>query len=143
MVDRNPEVPFEGDRPDNFVMGVINEPWQAESAADELMASGCTEDSVTILHGESAGEALRRRGERPGSVGLIERIRNRLEEFGSGGTDDVQRHIEAAEEGNYVIAAILATDDDECREGVRQILKSHGGYDIVLVGRNWVELFDL
>ena len=142
MVDVNPEIPFEGDRPDNFVMGVINERRQAESAVDELVASGCTEESVMILHGKSAGEALRRRGEQPGSAGFVQRIRNRLEEFGSGGTDDVQRHIEAAEEGNYVIAAILASGDEEHREEVRQIIKSHGGYDIVLIGRNWVELFD-
>jgi hypothetical protein len=142
MVDVNPEVPFQGERPDNFIIGVINEQQAAESAVDELRASGSTDDSVMILHGKSAGEALRRRGEQPGTTGFIERIRNRLEEFGSGGMDDVQRHVEAAEEGNYVIGVTLTSGDEEHREGVRQILKSHGGYDIVLVGRDWVELLD-
>jgi hypothetical protein len=142
MIDVNPEVPFEGDRPENFVMGVINERRQAESAVDELVASGCTEDSVMILHGQSAGEALHRRGEQPGTPGFIRRIRNQLEEFGSGGIDAVQRHVEAAEEGKYVIGVVLTSDDEEHREKVRQIFKLYGGYDIVLLGRNWVELFD-
>lgn len=142
MVEVNPEVPFRGERPDNFIIGVISEQQQAESAVEELKACGCTEESVTVLHGKSAGEALRRRGEHAGTTGFIQRVRNRLEEFGSGGLDDVQRHIEAAEEGNYVIGVILTSGGEEHREGVRQILKSHGGYDIVLVGRDWVELLD-
>ena len=142
MVDVNPEVPFEGARPDNFVLAVINERQQMEAAIADLEASGCTEGAILMLHGHGAGEALRRRGEQPGSASLIERIRNRLEEFGSGGLDDVQRHVDAVEEGKYVIGVVLASGDEEHREGVRRILKSHNGYDIVLIGRDWVELFE-
>lgn len=142
MVDVNPEVPFGGDRPDNFILGVIDERQQMEAAVTELESSGYTNEPILILYGEGSGEALRRRGDRDGSKIRIERIRNQLEEFGSGGWDNVRRHIEAAEEGKYVIGVSLAGTQGDCREEIRRILKANNSYDIVLVGRTWAEVFD-
>jgi hypothetical protein len=60
----------------------------------------------------------------------------RVSEFLSNQLDHVQRHVEAAEQGNYVILVPLPDTDVESRDQVQQLLKSHGGYDIVLVGLN-------
>jgi hypothetical protein len=142
MVEVNPEVPFRGDRPDNFILGVFNERQQMQAAVSELEISRYTEEPILILHGEGTGEALRRRGEHDGSNSRIGRIRNKVEEFGSGGMDDVQRHIEAAHEGKYVIGVILASTEEEDRERVRNILKAHNSYDIVLIGRDIAEMLE-
>jgi hypothetical protein len=142
MFEVNPEVPFAGNRPDNFILGVIDEQQQMEAAVTELGSRGYTEEQILILHGEGSGEALRRRGDRDGSRTRVERIRNQLEEFGSGGLDDVKRHIEAADEGKYVVGVSLASGEGDHREQIRDILKAHNCYDIVLIGRNWAEAFD-
>jgi hypothetical protein len=130
----NDEVP--GRRPDNFIVGVIDERPQVESAVNELNSLGFPEDSILVLHGKSGADAIRGRDQEPGFTGFLRHCWIRLSEFLSNQLDNVQRHIEAAEQGNYVMVVPLQGNDVEPRNRVHQVLKSHGGYDIVLVGLN-------
>jgi hypothetical protein len=65
-----------------------------------------------------------------------------VSDFLSNQLDHVKRHIEAAEQGNYVILVPLQDTDMEFRDQVYQVLKSHGGYDIVLVEQSTSEQLD-
>jgi hypothetical protein len=131
-----------GPRPNNFIVGVINEQPQVEGAVNELDSLGFPDDSILVLHGKSGADAIRGRDQEPGFTGFMRRSWIRLSEFLSNQLDHVQRHIEAAEQGNYVILVPLQDTDEESRSRVHQTLKSHGGYDIVLVGLNSSELLD-
>jgi hypothetical protein len=131
-----------GPRPNNFIVGVINEQPQVESAVNELDSLGFPDDSILVLHGKSGDDAIRARDQEPGFTGFMRRSWIRLSEFLSNQLDHVQRHIEAAEQGNYVILVPLQDTDEESRSRVHQTLKSHGGYDNLLVGLNSSELLD-
>jgi hypothetical protein len=115
-----------GPRPNNFIVGVINEQPQVESAVNELDSLGFPDDSILVLHGKSAADAIRGRDQEPGFTGFMRRSWIRLSEFLSNQLDHVQRHIEAAEQGNYVILVPLQDTDEESRSQVHQTLKSHG-----------------
>jgi hypothetical protein len=125
-----------GPRPDIFMVGVIKEQPQVESAVNELSSLGFPEDSILVLHGKSGADAIRGRDQEPGFTGFLRQRWIRLSEFLSNQLDNVQRHIEAVEQGNYLIGVPLQDTDTESRDQVYQVLKSHGGYDIVLVGIN-------
>jgi hypothetical protein len=128
------EVP--GRRPDHFIADVIDEQPQVESAVNELNSLGFAEDSILVLYGKSGADAIRGRDQEPGFTGFLRQRWIRLSEFLSNQLDNVQRHIEAVEQGNYLIGVPLQDTDTESRDQVYQVLKSHGGYDIVLVGIN-------
>jgi hypothetical protein len=131
-----------GPRPDNFIVGVINEQPGVNSVVNELGSLGFSQDSILILHGKSGADAIRNRDQEPGFTGFLRQTWMRVSEFLSNQLDHVQRHIEAAERGNYVIVVPLPNASMELRNQVHQILKSQGGYDIVLVGRHSSELLD-
>ena len=131
-----------GRRPENFIVGVVNEQPQVESAVNELNSLGFAEDSILVLHGKSGADTIRDRDQEPGFTGFMRRSWIRLSEFLSNQLDHVKRHIEAAEQGNYVILVPLSDTNLESRNQVHQVLKSHGGYDIVLVGLNSSEQLD-
>jgi hypothetical protein len=116
--------------------GVIDKRPQVESAVNELNSLGFAEDSILVLYGKSGADAIRGRDQEPGFTGYLRHCWIRLSEFLSNQLDNVQRHIEAAERGNYVIVVPLQDTDTESRDQVHQVLKSHGGYDIILVGLN-------
>jgi hypothetical protein len=125
-----------GPRPDIFMVGVIKEQPQVESAVNELSSLRFPEDSILVLQGKSGADAIRGRDQEPGFTGFLRHCWIRLSEFLSNQLDNVQRHIEAVEQGNYLIGVPLQDTDTESRDQVYQVLKSHGGYDIVLVGIN-------
>ncbi len=125
-----------GPRPDIFMVGVIKEQPQVESAVNELSSLGFPEDSILVLQGKSGADAIRGRDQEPGFTGFLRQRWIRLSEFLSNQLDNVQRHIEAVEQGNYLIGVPLQDTDTESSDQVYQVLKSHGGYDIVLVGIN-------
>ncbi|HEX2244096.1 MAG TPA: hypothetical protein VHK27_12780 [Gammaproteobacteria bacterium] len=138
MVDATPRTNDEapGRRPAHFIAGVIEKRPQVESAVNELNSLGFAEGSILVLHGESGADAIRGRDQEPGFTGVLRHCWIRLSEFLSNQLDNVQRHIEAAERGNYVIVVPLQDTDTESRDQVHQVLKLHGGYDIILVGLN-------
>src|ERR671918_1856751 len=144
VADATPQTSDEapGRSPDNFIVGVIHERPHVESAVNELHSLGFPEDSILVLHGKSGADAIRGRDQEPGFTGVLRRSWIRLSEFLSAQLDPVQRHIEAAAQGNYVILVPLPDTNLESRNQVHQVLKSHGGYDIVLVGLNSSQLLD-
>jgi hypothetical protein len=133
---------LEGPRPDNFMAGVLNNQQQMELVVDELHSLGFAEESIVVLHGESGAEDLRRRGEQPGVTGFFQGILARFREAAGNELENIRQHVEAAERGNYVIAVLLPNAEVELSEKVRQSLKSHGGYNIVLGRRNSLETLD-
>jgi len=139
MANATPETPLGAPRPEDFIVGVISDQQQSESLVNELRSTGFSEESIIVLHGKSGADAIRHRGE---GNNLFRRFWDRFDEFARAASDDVQRHIEAAERGNYVVVVVMPNADRDAREGVRQIMKSNGGYDIVLVGRHSIELLD-
>jgi hypothetical protein len=114
-------------RPGHLVAGVIQDPGAAQLTVDELNANGFSEEALFVLHGERGADSLRHRGE---AGGFLNWMWGRFVEFAGAGDDFVRRHIEAVEEGNYVIGVELKSEDSRTRDGVGHILKSHGGDDI-------------
>ena len=139
MANTIPEVSLGGHHPENFIVAVVGDPQQSELLVDELRSMGFSEESIIVLHGKSGADAIRHRGE---GNNPIRRIWNRFDEFARDAMDDIQRHIDAAERGSYVFIVVLSDADSNTSDGLRQIIKSHGGSDIVLVGRHSVELLD-
>jgi hypothetical protein len=142
MVEFNPETPFQGERPDNFIAGVVSKQEDMEAAISELRSRNYCTECINVLHGEEGAEAIPRRGEEPGEVSTLQRLRNLLGEFASGGMDIRRRHQEAAAQGNYVVGVILPSDEAEHQEEVHRVLKSYGGYDIAVVRGGTVELLE-
>jgi hypothetical protein len=131
-----------GQRPDNFIVGVIDEQPQVENAVNELKSLSFPEDAILVLHGEKGADAIRDRDQEPGFTGFVRRSWIRVSDFLSNQLDHVKRHIEAAEQGNYVILVPLQDTDMEFRDQVHQVLTSHGGYDIVLVEQSTSKQLD-
>ena len=123
-------------RPAHLIAGVIGERGATQLTVDELNAGGFSEDSIFVLSGKPGAEALRHRGE---SAGFLRRAWDRFVEFAGAGDDFVTRHMEAAEQGNYVIGIGLRSVDRRTRDGLHMILKSHGAHDIIRVGRGFSE----
>ena len=142
MVDYNPEAVFQGERPDNFIVGVIDEQSEVEAVIEDLQSRGYGGEHINVLHGEKGAEAILHRGEALGTGSTMQRLRNLLEEFAAGGLDDRRRHVEAAAQGKYVVGVVLPSDEPKSEEEVHQILKSHSGYDIVMVRGGTVELLE-
>jgi hypothetical protein len=123
-------------RPAHLIAGVLGERSATQLTVDELNADGFSEDTVFVLSGHRGAESLRHRG---GGAGFLRWAWGRFVEFADAGDDFVRRHIEAAEQGNYVIGIELGSANGRARDGVRGILTSHGAHDIVSVGRGCTE----
>ena len=123
-------------RPHQLVAGVIRDYGETQQTVDELNTLGLSEDSIFVLHGERGAEALRHRGE---AAGFLRWMWGRFVEFAGAGDDFVRRHIEAADEGKYVIGVELRSDESRKPDRVHHVLQSHGGHDIVRVGRGFRE----
>ena len=125
-------------RPHDLLAGVIKDHSEAQLTVDELNTLGFSEDSIFVLYGERGAESLRHRGE---AAGFLRWAWGRFAEFAGAGDDFVRRHIEAADEGKYVIGVELRSDERRApdRVQVQHVLKSHGGHDIIRVGRGFSE----
>ena len=123
-------------RPGDLIAGVLRDHGNTQLTVDELNASGFSEDSIFVLHGQRGAEALRHRGE---AAGFLRWAWGRFVEFASARDDFVRRHIEAAEQGKYVIGIELTRAERRGRNGVHSILKSHGAHDVIRVGRGFSE----
>ena len=128
------ELPLQ--RPHHLVAGVIKDYGETQLTVDELNTLGLSEDSIFVLHGERGAEALRHRGE---AAGFLRWAWGRFVEFAGAGDDFVRRHIEAADEGKYLIGVELRSDERRTQDRVQHVLKSHGGHDIIRVGRGFSE----
>ena len=123
-------------RPHHLVAGVIRDHGETQLTVDELNMLGFSEDSIFVLHGERGAEALRHRGE---TAGFLHWVWARFVEFAGAGDDFVRRHIEAADQGKYVIGVDLRSGESRTPDRVHHVLQSHGGHDIIRVGRGLTE----
>ena len=123
-------------RPGHLIAGVVEDQGATQSTVDELNTLGFPEDSIFVLHGERGAESLRHRGE---GAGFLRWVWGRFVEFASAGDDLVRRHIEAVDEGKYLLGVELRSDEPRTRDRVQHVLKSHGGHDIIRVGRGFSE----
>jgi hypothetical protein len=129
-------------RPSNFIVGVVDIEQEMARAVRDLNLSGFTQDSVFVLSGKQGSKTIRHRGEQSGTHGILKWISNRLDEFVGGELDSIQRHAQAVEQGSYVIGVQLSAGNGQQRQVAHDLLKRHGGYDIVLVERNFVSSLD-
>ena len=123
-------------RPHHLVAGVIKDHDETQVTVDELNTLGLSEDSIFVLHGERGAEALRHRGQ---GAGFLRWAWGRFVEFASAGDDFVRRHIEAVDDGKYLIGIELRSDERRTQDRVQHVLKSHGGHDIIRTGRGFSE----
>jgi hypothetical protein len=123
-------------RPHDLIAGVIKDHDETQVTVDELNTLGFPEDSIFVLHGEPGAAALRHRGE---AGGFLRWVWERFVEFAGAGDDFVRRHIEAVDEGKYVIGIELTSVESQSRDGVNSILKSHGAHDIIRIWRGFSE----
>ena len=123
-------------RPRRLVAGVIRDYGETQQTVDELNTLGLSEDSIFVLHGERGAESLRHRGE---AGGFLHWVWERFVEFAAAGDDFVRRHIEAVDDGMYLIGVELRSNERRTEDRVQHVLKSHGGHDIIRVGRGFSE----
>ncbi len=129
-------------RPNNFMVGVIDNKQELAGAVSVLYSSGIAQGSVFVLFGEQGAEVIRHRGESAGTHTIFKWIAKRLGEFAGGELGPIQRHAEAAERGSYIVGVQLSTSSARQRDAVRDLLKRHGGYDIILLERNSISSLD-
>ena len=116
--------------PAHMVACAIADTADAKQAVTQLNENGLSEDSVSVLHGKEGADALRNRGS-----GVLQSLLIRLNEL-AGATDDfVQRHIEAADRGEYVILVELPSGESGATDRMWRILASHNAHDGFVVGQ--------
>ncbi len=111
--------------PDDTVVGIVDEPDDATSAVEELMATGISEDDIHVLCGESGARRLDPSGRGHGLLGRMHRI---VQHYGDQEVTHVQRQATELREGKFLIAA--PAESDEEAEQVAEILKSSRGHFI-------------
>src|SRR4029450_13464421 len=119
-----------GGPPAHMVACAIADAADVKDAVKQLNESGFSEESVSVLRGKEGADAIRHRGS-----GVLQSLLVRLNEL-AGATDDfVQRHMEAAEQGENIVLVQLPTGDSEATERVWSILASHNAHDGFAVGK--------
>ena len=111
--------------PRDSVVGVVNEPDEATSAVEDLIARGIAEDDIHMLCCDSGAHRLDPSGERHGTLGRIQRV---IQLFGDKEVEHLQRQAAELRKGHFLIAA--PAENDEERDLVAEVLKSHGGHFI-------------
>jgi hypothetical protein len=132
------ESPEEGKRlfPYNTVVGVIDDPEHVVSAVDTLATDGFTEGNVQVLCGEPGIRRIDAEGKRKGLLGRIFRVVDRMgPEHGH-----TARHVQALEDGGYVV--IVEAHDDDAKLRARDAMAANGGHFINYYSRWTAETLD-
>lgn len=124
--------------PTNKVVGIINEPQDAEAALGDLRAAGFTADEIEVLTGEGGARRIDVTGEGHGP--LARGVRSLQRVLGDYEGAHVRRHEEEFLAGHYGIG--VTAKDEEAREKARAILKSHRGHFINFYGLWAMEVLD-
>jgi len=115
--------------PTNKVVGIIDDPDDAEAAVSDLEAAGFTADEIEILTGQEGAHRIDSTGRKHG---LLPRIVRTIQKLGNYELDHIRRHEQELLAGHFGIG-VTAKEEDH-RERVRQILKSHNGHFINFYG---------
>ena len=120
----------------NHMIGVLDDPDQAEAALQALMAEEhFTEHDIELLSGEAGQDRLDFTGERHG---LLARLRRQIQKM----TDEYEharRYEDELLRGRYLVV-VHVTHEEQARR-VCHLLRSHGGHFIHYYGPYIVQQF--
>ncbi|HEU0025513.1 MAG TPA: hypothetical protein VFQ25_00215 [Ktedonobacterales bacterium] len=116
----------------NWLVGVIDDPQQAEQAERELLQVGFSRDHVLLLRGDEATQRLRTKDEQRGPLGWLLKVVSDV-------TSDVgeyeAKYADEARAGHAIINVQVSEQDR--MERARQIIDAHGGHYLKHFG-DWV-----
>jgi hypothetical protein len=124
--------------PTNKVVGIIDDPDDAKAALRDLRAAGFTADEIEVLTGEEGAHRIDVTGEGHGLLARIVRSVQKL--VGNYESVHVRRHEQELLAGHYGIG--VTAKEQEAREKVCEILKSHKGHFINFYGKWAVEVLE-
>jgi hypothetical protein len=116
--------------PTDKVVGIIDDPDDAEAALSDLEVAGFTAEEIEVLTGEEGAHRIDPTGRKHG---LLPRIVRSIQKLGNYESDHVMRHEQELLAGHFGIGVTAKKEED--RERVRQILKAHNGHFINFYGR--------
>lgn len=108
--------------PDDTVVGIVNDPDDAEAAVGALVANGVPEDQISVLCCQSGARRLDPSGERHGLLGRLQRI---VQHFGDQEAEHLRIQTRELEAGHFLIA-VPAVEEE--RDRISGILAAHGGH---------------
>jgi hypothetical protein len=123
--------------PTNKVVGIIDDPRDAQAAVRDLKASGFTADEIDVLTGEQGAHRIDPTGREHGTLARIVRS---IQKVGNYESEHVRRHEQELLAGHFGIGVTAKQQED--REKVRQILKSHNAHFINFYGQWAMEKLD-
>jgi hypothetical protein len=127
-----PAAPDNLNQPSNWLVGVIDDPQQAEAAERELLAAGFARDDVLLLQGPEALQRLQARDERRGPLGwVMKAVADIVTDAGM--FEDA--YADEARAGHAILN--LQVSEQNQIERARDIVAAHGGHYIKHFG-SWV-----
>ena len=116
----------------NWLVGVIDDPRQAEQAERELLQAGFPRDQVLLLRADEALQRLHAKDEQRGPLGwLLKAVADVTSDVGEYET----KYADEARAGHAIINAQVSEQDR--MERARQIIGAHGGHYLKHFG-DWV-----
>jgi hypothetical protein len=115
--------------PTDKVVGIIDDPDDAEAALSDLEVAGFTVEEIEVLTGEEGAHRIDSTGRKHG---VLPRIVRSIQKLGNYESDHVIRHEQELLAGHFGIGVTAKKEQD--RERVKQILKAHNGHFINFYG---------
>lgn len=120
--------------PTNKVVGVIDNPDDAQAALLDLQANGFAADDIDVLTGKKGAYRIDVTGEKHGLLARIVRSIEKLSDFEP---VHIRRYEREMLTGHYCIGVTARSSD--VREQVRKILRSYQGHFINYYGEFVIE----
>ena len=130
-MDHTPHSEFTFD-PTNKVVGSIDAAGDAKDALVDLTAAGFTEKEVELLTNEDGAARINMSGEGDKAMVHVYDSTQKVPAFYDAPV--IVRRVEQELRASHYLIGVVAKDN-EARERVREILKSHGGHFINFYGR--------
>ncbi len=116
----------------NWLVGVVDEPRQADLAERDLLEAGFPREDVLLLRADEAIQRLHAKDERRGALGwLLKAVSDITSDVG----EYQGKYAEEARAGHAIINVQVSEPDQI--ERARQIIDAHGGHYIKHFG-GWV-----
>jgi len=127
-----PASPDNVNKTSNWLVGVIDDPQQAEQAQRALLQAGFSQENVLLLHGDDALQRLNAKDEKRGPMGWMMKVVSDIVTDASAFEDS---YVDEAKNGHSIINVQVSEQDQMGR--ARQIIADHGGHYIKHFG-DWV-----
>lgn len=116
----------------NWLVGVIDDPQQAQQAEVALLQAGFSEDSTLLLHGHETLKRLRAKDEQRGPLGWAMKALSAL----TSDTREFEDNYAAEARAGHAILSLRVSDEEDM-ERARQLMAAHGAHYIKHYG-TWV-----